>query len=247
MTDLHASVTIDERYAGPPSSANGGYTSGLLAEHVIDARRGPVTVTLRKPPPLDTPMSVITPPSETDDAPTELRDGDVLVADARPGAFGGDAVQAVSWETAVVAQASYRGLVVHPFPTCFTCGPARADGDGLRLAPGLHAVGRIACTWTPHPSLASDAGTVPPRIVWAALDCPGGWTSDLDARPLVLGRMTAQTQAAVAVGRPYVIVARLVGEDGRKTSTASTMYDEDGRVVARAEHVWIAIDPSRFG
>ena len=37
------------------------------------------------------------------------------------------------------------------------------------------------------------------------------------------------------------------GQDGRKTFTASTLYDADGRVVATAEHVWIAVDPELFG
>ena len=34
--------------------------------------------------------------------------------------------------------------------------------------------------------------------------------------------------------------------DGRKTFTASTLHDSDGRVVARAEHVWVAVDPAAF-
>ena len=36
------------------------------------------------------------------------------------------------------------------------------------------------------------------------------------------------------------------GQDGRKTFTASTLYDADGRVVAVAEHVWITVDPAAF-
>jgi len=41
-------------------------------------------------------------------------------------------------------------------------------------------------------------------------------------------------------------VGRMTGSSGRKTFTASTLYDSDGRVVARAEHVWIEIDPDAF-
>jgi hypothetical protein len=36
------------------------------------------------------------------------------------------------------------------------------------------------------------------------------------------------------------------GQDGRKTFTASTLYDPDGRIVGRAEHVWVAVDPELF-
>ena len=41
------------------------------------------------------------------------------------------------------------------------------------------------------------------------------------------------------------MVGRHLGDDGRKSFTASTLYDADGRVVATAEHVWIAGRPRR--
>jgi hypothetical protein len=41
-------------------------------------------------------------------------------------------------------------------------------------------------------------------------------------------------------------MGRWLGEDGRKTFTATTMYDADGRILARARHVWIAVDPADF-
>ena len=49
------------------------------------------------------------------------------------------------------------------------------------------------------------------------------------------------------IGEEHVVVGLACGREGRKTFTASTLYDADGRVVARAEHVWVAIDPSAFG
>jgi hypothetical protein len=36
------------------------------------------------------------------------------------------------------------------------------------------------------------------------------------------------------------------GSEGRKTFTASTLLDPDGRIVGRAEHVWVAVDPALF-
>ena len=41
-------------------------------------------------------------------------------------------------------------------------------------------------------------------------------------------------------------LGRYLGEDGRKTFTASTLYDADGRVLARARHTWITVDPALF-
>ena len=242
MTASPHTVTIARRYAGPPSSGNGGYTSGLLAAFVSPPPGHPTTVTLRRPPPLETPLEV----SASDDGGATLTAGADVIAEAAPGAFTADPVPAVPVADALAAESAYRGLTSHPFEGCFVCGTARAEGDGLRLRPGLFAPGRTACVWTPDVSLADEAGRVAPQFLWSALDCPGGWTSDLDARPLVLGRMTATTDRQVEVGSAYVIVAQLLGEDGRKTFTASTAYDTAGQVVGRAEQVWIAIDPARF-
>jgi hypothetical protein len=241
MTDPARTVTIARRYAGPPSSGNGGYTSGLLAAYAAGPGR-PVTVTLRRPPPLETALTV-----DVGDGSARLVSDGVVVAEAGSGSLAADVVTAVAPDTARGAEAAYRGLSDHPFPGCFVCGTDRAAGDGLALRPGLVAPGRTACLWTPDPNLADEAGRVGPEFVWAALDCPGGWTSDLDERPLVLGRMTAITADHVTAGRTYTIVGQLLGEQGRKTTTATTAYDHDGQAVGRAEHVWIAVDPAAFG
>ena len=64
---------------------------------------------------------------------------------------------------------------------------------------------------------------------------------------MVLGRMTARIDDLPVIGEPHVVVGEGRGRDGRKTFTASTLYDADGRVVATAEHIWIAVDPALFG
>ena len=48
------SLVIASCFCGPPGSGNGGYTCGRIAGYVD----GPVAVTLRRPPPLATPMTV---------------------------------------------------------------------------------------------------------------------------------------------------------------------------------------------
>ena len=248
MSDI---VTIEQRFRGPARSGNGGYTAGSLAERV-GTRRAPATVevTLRRPPPLDTAMSVV-----HDDDVARLLAGDDLVAEAREVTDDLHPVEMVGADAAATAMASYAGLRSHPFPGCFACGPDRGEGDGLQIFPGP-VPGRadtVASLWVPHASLAVagdlvDAGVerVGIATTWAALDCVGGWSEDLAGRPCVLGRMTARIDALPVVGEPHVVVGTRLRRDGRKTFTASTLYDADGRVVAAAQHVWIAVDPEVF-
>ncbi len=236
-----ATLTISSRFIGPAGSGNGGYVSGRLASYVGTVEE-PVAVLLRQPPPLETELQI-----ETDGPRVRLVGGGQVIAEAGPATFAWPAVPAVTLEAARAAEPAYRGLVKHPFPTCFVCGPARPAGDGLRLSPGAYENGRTACVWSPDASLAGDAsGAVAPEFVWSALDCPGAWTSDVDERPLVLGTMTAVCEERVAIGRDYVVAGQLVGEEGRKTFTATALFDEAGTRLARAEHVWIAVDPAMF-
>ena len=58
--------------------------------------------------------------------------------------------------------------------------------------------------------------------------------------------MTARIDTLPVVGEEHVVVGHFRGRDGRKTHTASTLYDADGRVVATAEHTWIQVDPAQF-
>ena len=68
-------IIIDKRFCGPPNSGNGGYVCGRLAQHIP----GGAEVTLRAPPPLDTPLDAIA----TGDGTWELRDGAKVVATGR--------------------------------------------------------------------------------------------------------------------------------------------------------------------
>ena len=251
MTEL----LVAQRFCGPPSSGNGGWTAGALAgllDHDRPDDRAAawptVQVTLRKPPPLDTAMPV----SEgvaVDAAGEVVAAAEVVDRVLLP-------VDAVSAEAASAATASYSGHVSHPFPTCFACGTAREDG--LRIFPGRvgdddDGRARVAAPWTPDPSVAEDFHVYATgerraslAATWAALDCVGGWAGDLEERLMVLGRMTARIDTLPVVGEPHVVIGAARGRDGRKTFTASTLLDSDGRVVAVAEHVWFAVDAAAF-
>jgi hypothetical protein len=246
-----AELTIPSRFRGPARSGNGGYTAGSLAELVPAVAEVPVIeVTLRRPPPLDVLMSV----EQAAEPPTTVLtfEGETI-AQAREVDAELTAVDEVSAEEAGQAMARYRGLHGHPFPGCFACGTDRGVGDGLRIFPGEVGEHTVASLWVPDESLAVAGDLVDPGIervglgtTWAALDCIGGWSDDLEGRPMVLGRITARVDALPVVGEPHVVVGRRTSVEGRKSFTASTLYDSDGRVVASAEHVWIVVDPAAF-
>jgi len=231
-----AGIRIERRFRGPVGSGNGGWTAGRLAVEYASAvgHVGAVQVTLRSPPPLDRELTL-----RRDEGGLSLLDGEVLVAHAVAGKAP-EPVEPVDLATARAAEQAYPGSQDHPFPECFVCGPDRSPGDGMRLTPGRTGDGSTACTWTPQEAFD-------PAYVWSALDCPGAWTSDIAGRPMVLGRITALVDAVPETGRAHVVVGRHLGTTGRKTRTACSVYDPDGRVVGRAEHVWIAIDPLAFG
>ncbi|HEV2087219.1 MAG TPA: hypothetical protein VGR21_02790 [Cryptosporangiaceae bacterium] len=234
-------ILVERRYRGPARSGNGGYTSGLLAVALRQATGATTaTVTLQVPPPLDQPMAL-----KPHGAGLRLLHGETVVAEVAPGEFTADVVGPVSYAAAETAQTAYPGFRDHPFPGCFTCGPAREPGDGLRLFPGPVAEDVVAAAWTVRPEFAGD-GTAGTAVVWAALDCPGGWSVDLAGRPMVLGRMTGQVDAVPAVGQRCVVVGHRRAEQGRKALTDSALYDTDGRLLARAEATWIAVDPATF-
>ncbi len=243
VTEAH--LIVPARFNGPPSSANGGYFAGRLAAHLLarSGEGGPPTavlVTLRKPPPLEEPMNLVrSNAGET----VVARIGGILIAEAEPFSGGFDEVESVSFEDARKAAEYYGGLVEHPFPSCFTCGVARPESDGLGLRPGPlpNREGVTAASWQPAGSLADSAGEVRPEFVWAALDCPGGWTVDLVGRPMVLGRMGGQVLARPEAGEPCVIMGRLDGREGRKAFTSTTAYGTGGRVLGHARAVWIEV------
>ena len=239
-------LTIDGRYNGPPGSGNGGYVAGRLAEELLGPDAPGVEVTLRSPPPLDRPMTV-----SVDDACDGLTAGDhdTLVATARrlpTGPPGAELVDPVALPVAEGVQATYLGLQAHPFPTCWVCGPSRPDHDGYDLRPGRLGDGRTGCVWTVQANVEGVEPSVPASAVWAALDCPGAWTALDGSTSLVLGRISAQVKAVPAVGDRCVVMGRLLGSDGRKTFTATTVYGSavNGTVaepLGTAVATWIAI------
>lgn len=232
-------LVIPARFRGPAGSANGGYACGLVAE--LSAAAG-VEVTLRMPPPLETPLAV-----ERDGQDVRIRlDGD-LVAEATPAEPALEPPEAPSFAEAARLSGERPDDPAHPFPSCFVCGPARRPGDGLRLRPAPLGDGRVAAPWVPDERLAG-AGRLPTRFAWAALDCPGGWAVQPDGSRgiTVLGRLTARVVEAPAAGDECVVVGWPLGREGRRLHAGTALF-RGGEVLAIGRAVWFEVTDGARG
>lgn len=217
-------MRIAARFAGPPGSANGGIACGLLAQDT-----GGSEVTLRRPPPLETELTV---------KGHELYDGDVLIASSALTTVEVDDPGPVDLATA--REAGIRGRDwSQPFPGCFSCGADREPPDAIALRLGPIGEGRTAAVWVPQ----DDS----PVMVWAALDCPGGWAAGYPDRAMVLGRMALRLDALPVAGVEHVVQGWVIATDGRKVQTGSAVHDPQGRLLAVARATWFAVDPAEFG
>jgi hypothetical protein len=226
---VSSSVVLPARFNGPPDSANGGYTAGVLARVVA----GSAEVTLRQPPPLDRALRI-----ERQGARVLLVDGEVTLAEAVAAPVDIEVVPAVDVAAARVASRSspYRDASRHAFPTCFACGPHRVAPDGLRVFAGrVEGTSSFAATWTPH--------DVTDEIVWAVLDCPSSAPIFLDEHhppPHVLGRIAARVDAPPQPGVPHVVMSWPVRREGRKLFSGSAIHGPDG-LCAVAATTWIQL------
>lgn len=232
-------VTIPKRFCGPSTSGNGGYSSGVFAAFVD----GPAEITLRAPPPLDTPLRV----ERTGDE-AKFWHGVQLVAEARPGTLVLEPPKPPSWQAAREASRAYLGHKHHEYPRCFVCGPQRGPGDGLCIYCGLWRDGVVAGTWTPDATLADAEGRVRPEFIWAAIDCPGSWSvigqpvdGKVPGSSMLLGRLGGRVLRGLKVGEDCVITGWRLGHEGRKYHVGSAVYTRAGEPVAYSKGTWIAL------
>jgi hypothetical protein len=231
-------IVVPRRFNGPPDSGNGGYTCGLVAG-LVDS--GVAEVSLRSPPPLETPLAV-----ERDADGIRVHDGERLVAEGRAASLDLDPPSPLDPDEA--ADASRAGFErwdgPHPFRTCVVCGPDREAGDGYRIFPGRVSDGqRFAADWTPDPSLADADGLVRPECVWGALDCPtSAPVANFGEGPaMVLARLTASIERPVPVDGRYALVSWPIEVDGRKRHAGAALFDADGELLAHSRALWIEL------
>jgi hypothetical protein len=238
---LTDSLVVSPRFCGPPGSGNGGYVCGRIAAYV----NGPAVVTLRRPPPLATPMAV----ERDEDGSVRVHDGRTLIAEAAsaPDSRVPEIPGPVGAAEARMAAGRARYYADPVFPDCFVCGVNRPPGDGLRIFPGP-VPGRAlwAAPWTPDPSVASADGRVRPEVVWAALDCPSGIAAAEAAglsqdTAILLGRMAASLAVLPRSGEQCRVIAWPGGRDGRKLLAGSALLGPGGQVLAAARTVWLTV------
>jgi hypothetical protein len=240
-TGLTDSLVIPSRFGGPPGSGNGGYVCGRIAAYLD----GPVTVTLRRPPPLATPMAV----ERGGESLVRILHGRTLIAEAAssPDSPAPEIPGPVSLAEAHAVAGRARYYTDPVFPDCFVCGTSRGPGDGLRIFPGPLAGRPLwAAPWTPDLSVTDAGGRVRPEVVWAALDCPSGIAAAEAAglardTAILLGRMTASLAALPAPGDQCRVIAWPDGRDGRKLLAASALLGPGGDVLAAARAVWLTV------
>jgi hypothetical protein len=235
MSSAHR-IVIANRFCGPPDSGNGGYSSGLVA-NVIS---GNAECTLRKPIPLERELLI-----EARAEGAVLLDNGEVVIECRAANTELEPPALVSMKEAQAAAMKSPAMHDHPFPTCFTCGPLRDEGDGLRIFPGqVKDHDRLwAAPWIPDRSLANGSEEIRPEFIWAAMDCPTGFAGGFPwAGKLVTGRLAVTQLGAVRVEEPHVIMSWPLGWDGRKSHAAAALYTSTGKLCAQAKATWIKLE-----
>jgi acyl-coenzyme A thioesterase PaaI-like protein len=231
-----ATVRIERRFRGPPTTGNGGYVAGLVAAALGGSN---CTVTLKAPPPLDEDLTLTT---ENATATLSLNDALVVTATSEPVEI--EVPSPPSLADARDAEPRFTGHSHHIFPGCFVCGPERDDGDGMRIFPGqMHdKARRVAATWTPDETVTDERGVVRPEFLWAALDCPGYFAAEKSAGLALLGRMSAVLHRPVRAGEPLIVTGWPIDSQGRKHHVGSALHDANGELVAAAKATWITLN-----
>ncbi|WP_036560838.1 PaaI family thioesterase [Nocardia brasiliensis] len=233
-------IVVPEHVHGYPGVAFGGYVAGVLA---AQSGASAVRVDFRRRVPVETPVTL----RRNDSDGLVLTDLEGLpLVEAVPATLALTAPPAPSWDEALAVTESSAPL--RHESDCYGCGSLCAPGRGLRLFPWpQRAQNRVVAAWTPDESLAADTGDLPTELVWAALDCPGGWVAmalHTLRHGTVTAALTATQLAPVRAGRDYVSYAWPIAEAGRKSTVGVALATRDGAVCALAEALWIHPKPA---
>ena len=239
---------IDPRYNGPASSANGGYTAGLLA----NCLGGDAKVVLRSPPPLDTELKIV-----VNGSLATLNQQETVIANAQKVKLDIDVPACPSPELIISSIDNYRAMKDRQgvtnleleseqlLPTCFVCGSDRPLNDGLGIFPvAVEGKDCVAAVWKPttNDNLTAQDGMIATEILWAALDCPGYFAHQKLNEMMLLGSMTASIRRRPMPNETLICVGWQTAQEGRKYFSGTALYDLDGKVYGASQQVWIALN-----
>lgn len=232
-------MVVSRRFCGPSNSGNGGYVCGRIARHIS----GPATVRLFSPPPLETELRI-----KTDGNAVKLFHETALVGEGHAEELNLSPPLSPSISEAKEASKSYLGFTDHNFPRCFVCGPARENGDGMRIFAGpLKNSPVLAAPWIVDASL-DRYPRIPDEFLWAALDCPSGFAvlPVTEGMTIVLGQLSGHIYGSVRASEECVVIGWPIHIEGRKRISGSAIFSEAGDVVAIGRATWIEVSQSAF-
>ena len=232
---------LSQRYRGPvvegQHCGHGGYFCGQVAKLAPGLR----ALTILKPIPLERELTV------------RISSGRVTVFD-RDEEIGNSEVRGaplvvtipgpVSLGEAREAGTRFPGFTRRVVPECFGCGDERAPGDGLRVFTGevrarVNGEKQLAGVWEPDGSSLDGDGFVRPEVVWAVLDCPGGWAIPGQCSTLAL---QVEILERVPGDRPLIVrgwVQQAIDDKRTSRYAGSALLDEAGRVLALGGAIWV--------
>ena len=225
-------LLFERFFCGPPSSANGGYAAGVTAGLLGERAR----VSLPKPPPVERALT-----AELTEAGVRVFDGDELVLAAKPRRGRLDVrPPQIDIEKARAAPAIPEILANHRAPTCLVCGPGRTDG--FRILPGSLGAGVVATSWRVPRLDRHEGDEVAAPIVWAALDCPGGWCFEGAHTQFVpvLVSQSVDILKPIRVGDHVIVVAWATGRAERILRACTALLDLGGETLAVSSQTCVA-------
>lgn len=228
------SVILDGFFSsrGRRRVVNGGYAAGVTAQLLSE----PARVSLLKPPPIGRLLT-----AQRIESSVKIFDGDEVVLVAEPRGQLDIRVPNIDLAAARAAVAIPEILANHAAPTCVVCGPGRPDG--FRIFPGSLGPGLVGTSWRVPPIGCQEGGAVPSPILWAALDCPGGWCFEgghVDFAPALVSQ-SVDILKPIHAGEEVIIVGWEKGRAGRKLSACTAALDLEGEPLAVSKQTCVVV------
>ncbi len=211
---------------------NGGYAAGVAARLLA----GPARVSLVKPPAVGSPLT-----ARLSESGVGIFDRDEVVLVAKPRGQLVVQLPHIDLAAARAAVTSPEVLACHAAPTCVVCGPERTDG--FRIFPGSLRAGVVATSWLVPAIGCHDGNEVASPIVWAALDCPGGWCFEgahVEFAPALVSQ-SVDILRPIHAGDEVIVVGWETGRAGRMLRACTALLDLQGEPLAVSEQACVAL------